>query len=200
MKRLIELVGARRATELFRRHARATLGVSALAITLLATVVSGREKASTEDAVEPSVRAAAQAATAATGNERGSDRATAAGLNPDLLDLDRLKRSRGEESKTDLFGADPVVAPQTGSGTLGPSGIHHQPVGPADQPLPFAYLGRMIDDGKVSVFLAQGEDSYSVQQGEVVQQYRVDKITEKDIRFTHVPTRTHKVLVVPPLN
>ena len=52
------------------------------------------------------------------------------------------------------------------------------PAKPEAPALPFRYLGKMVEDGKLSVFLANGDESITVHAGERIGDYRVDKITE----------------------
>ena len=61
-------------------------------------------------------------------------------------------------------------------------------------PLPFKYLGKMVEDGKLSVFLTNGDESITVHAGERVGDYRVDKITEAEVRFTYLPLKTKQSL------
>lgn len=62
------------------------------------------------------------------------------------------------------------------------------PPPPSPPPLPFQYLGRWIDDGKLTLFLAQGEQPVPVHVGQVLSgTWRVDAITEREVRFTYLP-------------
>ncbi len=168
------------------KNLRTALVFGALAVTLIATVVSGRERPSGEVVEAPSVRAASQR------------QALAAPPQAEELDLERLHRAEGEEAKpVELFGADvPGVAARAAQGKNG-----EPPPRPAEPPLPFTYLGKVIDEGKLSVFLTTGATHYSVQQGQTVaRDYRVERITEAAITFTYLPTGSHKVLAIPPRN
>ena len=167
-----------------KKNLRTTLALGALAVTLIATVVSGREKPGTDFVAAPAERAAAQL------GAQGSVQETAD------IDLDKLQRPKKELSPAvELFTA---VDPQPAAGVHGQSQARAEPREP---PLPFKYLGKVIDDGKRSVFLMAGDAYYSVQQGEtVIKQYRVDRITDAAVTFTYLPTGTHQVLAVPPMN
>jgi hypothetical protein len=61
-------------------------------------------------------------------------------------------------------------------------------------PLPFRYLGKMVEDGKLSVFLANGNESITVRGGERLGDYQIDKITEAEVRFTYLPLKTKQSL------
>ena len=107
----------------------------------------------------------------------------------DELDLGRLEAARaGDDSKTDPFAPrnfGTMAAPQT----KGPALARTE--GPT---LPFRYIGRMIDNGQLAVFLQNGNESYSAMEGERVGDYRIDKITESEIRFTYLPMKTKLTL------
>ena len=65
---------------------------------------------------------------------------------------------------------------------------------PEAPPLPFRYLGKLIEDGKLSVFLANGGESLSVTAGTRIGDYRVDKVTESEVQFTYLPLKTKQSL------
>lgn len=169
-----------------KKNLRTTLALGALAVALIATVVSGREKPGTDLVAAPAERAAAQLSAQRSAQEAGD------------IDLDKLQRPKKEVSPAvELFGApDPQHAGANAHGKSQPRAVP-----PPEPPLPFQYLGKVIDEGKLSVFLMSGSAHYSVQQGEtVIKQYRVDRITDAAVTFTYLPTGTQKVLAVPPVN
>lgn len=55
--------------------------------------------------------------------------------------------------------------------------------------LPFRYVGRMEEDGKVVVFLTEGAELRPrlVRQGDLLPDYRVDEITPQGLRMTYLP-------------
>jgi len=61
-------------------------------------------------------------------------------------------------------------------------------------PLPFRYIGRMLDGDKLAVFLANGNDSFAAKAGERLGDYRVDKVTETEVVFTYLPLKTKQTL------
>ena len=104
----------------------------------------------------------------------------------DDIDLAKLEARTDEGARIDAFAPrnfSPVVPPQEG-----PSTKREAPA------LPFRYLGKMLDGDKLAVFLANGADSYTVTEGERVGDYRIDKITEAEIRFTYLPMKTKQSL------
>ena len=134
----------------------------------LASVVAGRESA-TPNVVEPVKRID-----------------TRLQANADI-DLAKLQERVDEGAKTDAFAPrnfSPVIPPQA-------AGAPAKAEAPA---LPFRYLGKMVDDGKLSVFLANGDETITVHAGQRIGDYRVDKITEAEVRFTYLPLKTKQSL------
>ncbi|HKU46677.1 MAG TPA: hypothetical protein VJQ58_07320 [Burkholderiales bacterium] len=134
----------------------------------LASVVAGREQPSS--IVEPAA-------------PRVDTRLQA---NADI-DLAKLEERIDEGAKIDAFAPrnfSPVIPPQAAQAAA-------RPEAPA---LPFRYLGKMVQDGKLSVFLANGDESITVHAGERIGDYRVDKITEAEVRFTYLPLKTKQSL------
>ena len=103
------------------------------------------------------------------------------------IDLGKLEERKDEGAKVDAFAPRnfaPVVPPQAAAA----------PAKREAPPLPFKYLGKMVEDGKLSVFLTNGDESITVHAGERVGDYRVDKITEAEVRFTYLPLKTKQSL------
>ncbi len=106
----------------------------------------------------------------------------------DELDLGRLEAARtGDDSKVDPF-APRSFGPAAGPQTKAPAARAEAPT------LPFRYIGKMIDNGQLAVFLQKGDESYTAMEGERVGDYRIDKITESEIRFTYLPMKTKLTL------
>jgi hypothetical protein len=136
---------------------------------LVASVVAGREKPAA-DIVEPATRIDARVRVA------------------DELDLSKLERGADAGATTDLF-ASRSFSPGKGEGKS-PS---EKPGGPP--PLPFAYIGKVIEDGKLAVFLSRGADSLSVAAGDTIgNEYRVDAVSESEITFTYLPLKAKQKL------
>jgi hypothetical protein len=106
-------------------------------------------------------------------------------VNTDI-DLAKLDARVDEGAKIDAFAPrnfSPVMPPQAAAA----------PKNEAPQ-LPFRYLGKMVEDGKLSVFLANGDETVTVHAGQRIGDYRVDKITEAEVRFTYLPLKTKQSL------
>lgn len=67
-------------------------------------------------------------------------------------------------------------------------------------PLPFTYLGRMLDGDELQVFLARGHDSHIARAGQKIGPYRIEQVSASSVTFTHLPSRTRQVLDIPALN
>jgi hypothetical protein len=52
----------------------------------------------------------------------------------------------------------------------------------------------MIEDGKLAVFLARGDESLSVSAGQRIGEYRVDRVTESEVVFIFLPLKTKQSL------
>ena len=104
------------------------------------------------------------------------------------IDLAKLQTRVDEGAKLDAFAPknfSPVEQPQAAAAAA------PKREAPA---LPFKYIGKVVDNGKLSVFLQNGDESYSVTEGERVGDYRVDKISDAEIRFTYLPMKTKQTL------
>lgn len=67
---------------------------------------------------------------------------------------------------------------------------------PTAPPLPFGYLGRMLeDDGHVVVYLTQGTRVYSVSQGDTLDGiYRLESVASNQLVLTYLPLDTKQIL------
>lgn len=138
------------------------------AAALVASVVAGREKPSLPDFVQPAARLDARVE----------------------LDLSKLENRAAEAAKGDPFAQKSFAPPEAKARERAAP-----PPKPTAPPLPFAYLGKVIEDGKLSVFLARGGENLSVSPGDTIGgEYRVDAVTESEIRFTYLPLKTQQSL------
>lgn len=155
-----------------------------VALVLLATVVTGR------DEVTPSQSDPKE--NVSTSEPRALGPAKAA----DEIDLALPSRNRAEGPRTDLFPArSPSPATSAPPAAIQPA---PPPAVPAPPPLPFSYLGRMIDGEKTVVFLARGNDTLSASAGEALgEAYRVESISATAITVVHLPLGTRQVLAIP---
>ena len=148
-------------------------------LALLASVVAGRERPS-EPAIEPAARADAR-------------------IKPAEQDLDLSQLFRPAQAEAEKHAVDPFARR-----SFAPK-VEAAPQAPTVPPLPFRYVGKMIEDGELQVFLARGEESFSLRGGQkkgqkVDEQYRVDKVTENRVTFTYLPLKTRQTLEIPAVN
>ncbi len=62
-----------------------------------------------------------------------------------------------------------------------------KPAAPKAPPLPFLYLGKVLEGGEILVFLGQGTRTHLLRRGDVLAEYKVDEITPTEITFVYLP-------------
>ena len=160
------------------------LAIPVLALVLVASVVTGREKPAAVSP-EPVKRLNAKIE-----------------VSDADLDVERLKRPEREEGRI-ATAADPFARRSFAPAQEARAAEAAPPAAAQAPELPFKYLGKVIEDGKLSVFLSRGDDSYSLQSGKrhkLDDQYRVDKVTETQVVFTYLPMKTQQTLDIPAVN
>lgn len=144
------------------------VGLAVTVLALLASVVAGRERPANAVA-EPAARIDSR-------------------VQLGELDLSKLERAApGVAPGADPFAPKSFAPPQAQQ----QQAARAKPEAPA---LPFRYLGKLIEDGKLSVFLARGDESLTVSAGTTLGEYRVDKVTESEVQFTYLPLKTKQSL------
>lgn len=77
-----------------------------------------------------------------------------------------------------------------------PSPVEQPVVVPIAPPLPYRYLGRMEDSGRITVFLGEGAQSVRVvRQGDQLADYRIDEINAQGMRLTYLPLQQQQQLL-----
>ena len=95
----------------------------------------------------------------------------------------------------------PVTDPFAQRSFSSPAQAAAAPAAPAIPPLPFRYVGKAIEDGKLSVFLSRGEQSYAVRAGDKLDsEYKVSKVTETAVTFVYLPMKKQQTLEIPLVN
>ncbi|HEU4851516.1 MAG TPA: hypothetical protein VFT37_05110 [Telluria sp.] len=62
------------------------------------------------------------------------------------------------------------------------------PPPPSAPPLPFAYIGKALGEGRLEVYLAQGERVHTVRTGDVIDgAWRVDSVAPPTLTMTYLP-------------
>ena len=140
---------------------------------LAASVVAGREKP-TADLVEPAARI---------------DTRIRAG---EELDLSRLERRADEGAQADLF-ASRAFAGEDKKKTPGKTRTA--------PPLPFAYIGKVIEGGKTEIWLERGGELLAVAPGaKIGADYRLEAAEGDTLAFTYLPLGLRQTLDLPSMN
>ncbi len=65
-----------------------------------------------------------------------------------------------------------------------------KPPAPSAPPLPFTYVGKLLDGDKTLVFLAQQQRNLVVRQGDTIDNlYRVEQVTPNSVEFVYLPLK-----------
>jgi len=111
------------------------------------------------------------------------------------IDLDKLNRRGASAPQNDPF------APRSFAPAVQHAQAPGMPAGPGAPPLPFKYFGKLIENGKLEVFVMRGDDVLSIAAGQKIDNdYRVDRITDSAIRFTYLPLKTPQTMDLPEAN
>lgn len=86
----------------------------------------------------------------------------------------------------ELFTANPVNLFAQRS-WLPPAPPPAKPPAPQAPPLPFKYLGKMIEGDKILAFVGQGPMTHLLHKGSVVMGYKVEEISETDMLLVYQP-------------
>jgi hypothetical protein len=71
------------------------------------------------------------------------------------------------------------------------------PPPPTAPPLPYAFVGRLIHDGQLSMLLAKGDEVIPIRQGQTIDGiYRVESITDKQITLVYLPLNQTQTIPV----
>ena len=121
----------------------------------------------------------------------GRDRAT----RPPFLPWTLLEARIAASQVNDRPGLDPFRPPPSVAVQPVKPGPIEPPPQPAAPPLPFAYLGRWVDAGAVTVFLSQGDRNYAVKVGETIDgAWRLEGIEDGQLAFLYLPLHTRQGL------
>ena len=105
------------------------------------------------------------------------------------------KRWELEKVVKDLFYVKPKVIVVPIKQQLAPVVIAPPPQ-PVAPPLPFVYLGKMLEDGKITVFVTNADRSYALKGGEVIDGvYSVLSVDIQKVIFQYMPLKTEQVLI-----
>jgi len=115
------------------------------------------------------------------------------------LDLGKLRRRPSTDPDSGAFGPRSFRGASPAKGAKGgPSAAAAAPPPPPPPqapPLPFAYIGRLVEDTDTTVFLAQGERNLVVKPGEVIDNtYKLEEVGERTVVLTYLPLSQRQTL------
>lgn len=153
----------------------------ALAATLAASVWVSRQESGEEEAVQPRPRLSVPASTGAKAEASPEDR-------EQLPAAARAPRPAGKEEVIDLFPRQTWYVPPP-------------PPPPTAPPLPFTYLGKVVDGNEMVVFVSLAERNFAVHKGEVINgNYRIDDIAPPTMTVTYLPLNQKQTLDIGRVN
>ncbi len=121
-----------------------------------------------------------------------SPKATVTGLaraaTPPAVDTAPLTQARFQTQDADAFASrnwqppPPRIVPQTVA----------EPKAP---PLPFRYLGKVMEEGAVVAFIAQDARTYLAHKGDVLLDYRIEDVTPAQMTLVYLPLNEKQTLI-----
>lgn len=154
----------------------------ALGLTLLAAAWVGREKAEVVEPVQAERPAAARQASVPA--DQG------AGVRGIGLKMSSLLRTPRDQAASDLFAARSWYVPPPPPKPL-------PPPPPSAPPLPFSFMGKMMDEGKLTVYLSAQERNYVVRTGDTIDgTYKVEEVGARMLTLTYLPLNIKQTLMI----
>lgn len=116
-------------------------------------------------------------------------------VSASLLPLERLQRGSTPQPAVELFGARSWrVEPPPPPPSAPPVPVAVKPTAP---PLPFVFMGRMMQDERHMVFLVQGDRIHVVAEGDVIDDaYRLEKIEPGRMTLRYLPLGMAQTLLL----
>jgi hypothetical protein len=69
------------------------------------------------------------------------------------------------------------------------------PAQPSAPPLPFRFIGKLVQDGRAEIWLMRGERHFSVVPGASLgRDYRVEQVTDTEVLITYLPLNIQQSL------
>ncbi len=144
-----------------------------LTLTLMATVVASVVDFAPPETVDVPDQALPAAAKSATQTSASVVRS----VPPSALRHDRFS-AHAAGAPEDLF---PVRS------WLPPPPVAQAVAAPTAPPLPFKYLGKVLEEGAVVAFVSEGARTHLLRKGDALPPYRVDNITPQEATLTYLP-------------
>jgi hypothetical protein len=118
----------------------------------------------------------------------------------ETLDLDKLRKRNLSPGAGDPFAIRKQNKPPA---PRAPVVVAAPPPPPAPAPttsappLPFVYMGKLIDETRLTIFLVTGDRNLLVREGETLESvYHLDRVTESHLLFTHLPTGIQQIMQI----
>ncbi|MBT9463075.1 hypothetical protein [Hydrogenophaga sp.] len=155
----------------------------ALVLTLVATWYAASVDEAADEMLAAPQRAAPSGRTAAPGGAAAPNTALDVAVGREPAERDANEPQRMARDGGNLFAAQSWKPPPPPPAVAAPAPPPRAPE------LPYRYLGRMEEDGRVIAFLAEGAQQQPrvVRQGDLLSNYRVDEITPLGMRLTYLP-------------
>lgn len=116
------------------------------------------------------------------------------------FDLNALSRPVGIDIQDNLFFIPPPPAPPLARIAPAPQ-AEAPPQKPTAPPLPFKFLGRLIDKGTTTVFVSHNGRSLNLKEGDTAADlYRVERISANEVVFMYEPLTERQVLTIESVN
>ncbi|MCB4812278.1 hypothetical protein LG204_13230 [Methylovorus menthalis] len=109
------------------------------------------------------------------------------------IDISRLAGRISDEPVGNLFGLD-VPSMQQASQPQEAAVIPQTPA------LPFTYAGKLVDNGKLIIFISEGNLNYTVREGDVIGQWRVKRIDPPRMIMSYRPLNTEVPMMIGDIN
>lgn len=123
-------------------------------------------------------------------------RAAPVRASAERVELEKLRGHGLGANNADPFAARSWRKPPP-TPAAGAPAVPAPPPPPTAPPLPFVYMGKLVSEEANAVFLAQGERSLVVHEGDVIDSmYRIDKLADTRVTLTHLPTGIQQTLVI----
>lgn len=106
------------------------------------------------------------------------------------LKPNKLQREVKDEVAADLFEAKSWYVPPPPPKPL-------PPPPPSAPPLPFVYMGKLIEDGLLTVFLTKQERNYVVKAGDTIDgMYKVEEVNPRMMTLVYLPLNIKQTLMI----
>lgn len=154
----------------------------ALALTLMASFWGGDD----DEIAEPVERPASSA-------PRDTPRQSQNAPAPLALHRELLQREAADLEIDNIFAARSWYVPPPPPKPTRPL----PPPPPTAPPMPFAYIGKLEEEGRTMIFLSRQGVNYSVKQGDQIEgTYRVEEISPHAVILTYLPLNIRQTLPI----